>query len=112
MAAASKHSEAKLVEEYASHKAEGLVFRVQIGAYNLPQNFNYSAIMKMEKVEKLKLEDNVTRFVMGRFENYADAKVFRDKVIAAGITDAFITAIYKDRRVYIKDLVEQGIFKK
>ncbi|HYG51423.1 MAG TPA: hypothetical protein VD905_10995 [Flavobacteriales bacterium] len=112
LAAASKHSEAKLVEEYASHKAEGLVFRVQIGAYNLPQNFNYSAIMKMEKVEKLKLEDNVTRFVMGRFENYADAKVFRDKVIAAGITDAFITAIYKDRRVYIKDLVEQGIFKK
>lgn len=112
VANAAKTNDAKLVEEYATNKAEGLVFRVQIGAYNLPQNFNYSAIMKMQKVEKLKLEDNVTRFVMGKFDNYADAKIFRDKVIAAGITDAFITAIYKDKRVYIKDLVEQGIFRK
>jgi WD40-like Beta Propeller Repeat len=99
-------------DQYANSKAEGLVFRVQIGAYNLPQNFNYSTVMKMNKVEKLKLDDNVTRFVMGKFDTYGEAKVFRDKVIAAGITDAFITAIYKDKRVYIVDLVAQGIFKK
>jgi hypothetical protein len=112
VAIAKKTNEAELIKEYANNKATGLVFRVQIGAYNLPQNFNYSKIMKMERVEKLKLEDNVTRFVMGRFESYADAKVFKDKVVSAGITDAFITAIYKEKRIYIKDLVEQGVFKK
>ena len=104
--------ETNINEQYATNTAEGLVFRVQIGAYNLPQNFNYSTVMKMNKVEKLKLDDNVTRFVMGKFSNYAEAKEFRDKVISAGITDAFITAIYKDKRVYIVDLVAQGIFKK
>jgi len=66
----------------------------------------------MNKVEKIKLEDNVTRFVMGKFDTYDDAKVLRDKVIAAGITDAFITAIYKDKRTYIRELVEMGVFKK
>lgn len=101
-----------VVKEYADAKAEGLEFRVQIGAYNLPQNFNYSSVMRMNKVEKIKLDDNITRFVMGKFDTYNEAAKLRDQIIAAGITDAFITAIYKGKRVYIVDLVQQGIFKK
>jgi hypothetical protein len=49
---------------------------------------------------------------MGKFESYNEARAFRDKVVAAGITDAFVTAIYKGKRVYIRELVEIGVFEK
>ena len=100
------------IKPYLNATAEGLEFRVQIGAYNLPNNFRYSSVKSMAKVEKIKLDDNITRFVMGKFDNYNSAKEFRDKVIAAGITDAFITGIYKGKRVYLVDLVVMGVFKK
>lgn len=99
-----------LLEEYGDAKADGLTYRVQIGAYNLAQNFNYTSVMKLSKVEKIKLDDNITRFVMGKFDSYNEAKAFREKVVAAGITDAFVTAIYKGKRVYIRELVEIGVF--
>lgn len=98
-------------EQYGNSSAEGLVFRVQIGAYNFPNNFRYNNVKKLSKVEKIKLDDNITRFVMGTFMTYNEAKVFRDKVIEAGITDAFITAIYKNKRTYITELVQMGVFK-
>ena len=68
--------------------------------------------MRMNKVEKIKLDDNITRFTMGKFDTYNEAAKLRDQIITAGITDAFITAIFKGKRVYIVDLVQQGIFKK
>lgn len=110
--AKSDKTHGDLLEEYGDARAEGLTYRVQIGAYNLAQNFNYTSVMKLSKVEKIKLDDNVTRFVMGKFDSYNEAKAFREKVVAAGITDAFVTAIYKGKRVYIRELVEIGVFEK
>lgn len=101
----------KLIEKYGDSSAVGLTFKVQIGAFNLPQNFNYTKISKLGKVEKLKLNDGVTRFAMGSFKTYSEAQSFKDKIVAAGITDAFVTAIYKGNRTYITELVQMGVFK-
>jgi len=100
-----------LMQKFGDFKDPDLRFKVQIGAYNLPQNFDYASILKLGKVEKQKLDDQVTRFTMGNNMTLREAYAFRDKVVAAGVTDAFVTAVYKGKRYLIKDLVAMGVFK-
>ena len=83
---------------------EGLVFKVQIGAYALPQNFNYNSVKTFGKIEKLKLGDGITRFTLGKFTTLNAALAMSEKVVKAGITDAFVTAVYKGKRVYLRDI--------
>ncbi|MFZ5554848.1 MAG: TolB family protein [Bacteroidota bacterium] len=101
----------ELMQKFGDFKDPDLRFKVQIGAYNLPQNFDYASILKLGKVEKQKLDDQITRFTMGNNMTLREAYAFRDKVVAAGITDAFVTAVYKGKRYLIKDLVAMGVFK-
>lgn len=101
-----------LIKQFGGKETSGLIFRVQIGAYNFPQNFVYTAVKNVGKVEKIKLEDNITRFVMGTFTTYNDAAQYRDIIIMAGITDAFVTGIYENKRYLLAELVEKGILVK
>ncbi|MEW6470479.1 MAG: hypothetical protein AB1458_16320 [Bacteroidota bacterium] len=102
----------ELKEQYGNASLEGLTFTVQIGAYNLPQNFNYAKVLRLGKVKKQKLDDNVTRFTMGEFKTLNDAYAYKDKIVEAGVSDAFVTAIYQGKRYLIKDLAENNFFKK
>jgi tetratricopeptide (TPR) repeat protein len=82
-----------------------LVYRVQIGAYRYPQNFRYNNVMSLGKTdEKEKLDDDITRFTLGRFETLAAAYEFRDRVKQKGIGDTFVTAIFKGKRYLLVDL--------
>ncbi len=101
-----KYTMEEWLKNYGDVAMEGLEFRVQVGAYNLPKNFNYSNLLRLGKVEKLLLEDGITRFTIGRFETLKSADVLKNKVIVAGVSDAFVTAIYKGRRVYLQDILE------
>lgn len=101
-----------IIRDYGNASKEGLDFRVQIGAYNFPQNFVYSSVKKIGAVEKIKLEDNITRFVMGKFKTYNEAAAYRDRIIKAGITDAFVSGIYQNRRYLLVELVNMGILVK
>lgn len=96
----------EVLKIYGMKQVEGLEFRVQIGAYNLPQNFRYASIEQFGKVSRIKLDDNITRFTVGRFYALKEAYDLRDKVIEAGIKDAFVTAIYKGKRVYLQEVVD------
>jgi len=103
----------KITETNKETKAKGLTFRVQIAAYNFPKNYTYKRLKGFGKVKKVVLDDNITRFTIGGvFKTYGEASIHNEKVKAAGQTDAFITAIYKGKRVYLQDLIDQGIFKK
>ena len=102
----------QMLEKFGEHTDPDLSFRVQIGAYNLPQNFSYGNILKLGKVEKQKLDDNITRFTMGMFNNLKAAYEYKNKVVAAGISDAFVTAIYKGKRYLLADLAANNFFVK
>ena len=102
----------ELLEKYGDVSMEGLEFTVQIGAYNLPQNFNYSKVLKLGQVSKRKLDDGIVRFTLGSKKTINEAYQFKDKVVAAGISDAFITAIYKGKRYLIRDLAVNHFFSK
>ncbi len=88
----------------------GLEFKVQIAAYNLPKNYNYNHLKGLGTIEKLLLDDGITRFTIGgAFNTLNEANAHKDKVRAAGQTDAFVTAIYKGKRVYLEDLEKLGL---
>jgi tetratricopeptide (TPR) repeat protein len=99
-------------EKYGDQKVDGLIFRVQIAAYRIPKNYTYHHLKGLGKVEKLILEDGVTRFTIGgNFYTLRAAWNHNIKVINAGQKDAFVTAIYKGKRVYLEQLEKLGIFK-
>ncbi|HEY0030594.1 MAG TPA: hypothetical protein VGC65_07540 [Bacteroidia bacterium] len=89
---------------------EGLEFKVQIAAYNMPKNYKYNYLKGLGDVEKLLLEDGITRFTIGgSFKTLNEAASHKNKVQAAGQKDAFVTAIYKGKRVYLEDLEKIGL---
>ena len=101
-----------VVVDYGNKQLEGLIFKVQIAAYNFPKNYKYSRLKGLGNVEKNILDDKITRFTIGgEFKTLNEAKTHKDKVVAKGQTDAFVTAIYKGKRVYLQQLIDEGILK-
>ena len=89
---------------------EGLEFKVQIAAYNLPKNYKYDHLKGLGSVEKLVLQDGITRFTIGgAFKTLNEAIAHKNKVRDAGQNDAFVTAIYQGKRVYLEDLEKIGL---
>lgn len=98
-------------DKYGDISAEGLEFRVQIAAYKFPKNYVYKHLLKLGKVERLLLDDGITRITIGgKFKTIGKAWAHNKKVITAGQKDAFVTALYNGKRVYLEDLEKMGIF--
>ena len=58
------------------------------------------------------MDDKITRFTIGgEFKTLNEANIHRDKVVAKGQDDAFVTAIYKGKRVYLQQLIDEGVLK-
>jgi hypothetical protein len=103
----------KYAEMYGEIVSSGLEFRVQVAAYKYPKNYKYPHLKAYGKVDQLLLEDGITRITIGgAFLKLNEAFEHNKKVIKAGQTDAFVTAIYNGRRVYLEELEALGIFKK
>lgn len=99
--------EARKVVPVDQFKHDGLRFTVQIAAYNLPDNYNFSPLSSLGEPEKRVLEDGITRFTLGSFETLSEAEEFKGRVIGLGQTDAFVTAIYNGKRVYIEEFYNE-----
>ena len=98
------------ISDVGNFAKEGLEFKVQIAAYNLPKNYKYDHLKGLGDVEKLVLQDGITRFTIGgSFKTLNEAIIHRYKVQGAGQTDAFVTAIYQGKRVYLEDLEKLGL---
>ncbi|MFO0321106.1 MAG: TolB family protein [Bacteroidota bacterium] len=98
--------------KYGDIKADSLIFRVQIAAYQHPKNYQYKHLNGLGIVENLLLNDGITRITIGgNFYNLKAAFAHNNRVIAAGQKDAFVTAIYKGKRLYLEELEKMGIFK-
>ncbi|HEV7232045.1 MAG TPA: hypothetical protein VGO45_11985 [Bacteroidia bacterium] len=102
---------AEMISRYGDKKIEGLEFRVQIGAFSLADNFNYSALFKLGKVQKNRGEDGITRFTIGHKSTLNEVYDLKKKVIEGGIKDAFVTAVFKGKRMLLKDLLLQDVYE-
>ncbi len=99
------------LEKYGNISAEGLDFRVQIAAYKFPKHYVYKHLRKLGKVENILLDDGITRITIGgKFSTLKKSWEHNKKVVYAGQGDAFVTALYKGKRVYLEQLIQMGIF--
>ena len=80
---------------------EGLVFKVQIGAFRnqIPQN----AFKGLEPISGEVVGNGLTRYTAGIFKEFNKAKGAQTKVRGIGYRDAFIVAFYNGKRITIKE---------
>ncbi|MFN8921495.1 MAG: hypothetical protein ACK5XP_01065 [Sphingobacteriia bacterium] len=106
----------KLKREFEAKKSQvvtdampGVVYRVQIGAY---EKFNIDGkLTGTDENFKGESQDNLNKFLVGKFHDYNLAKAFGADIQKLGIRDAFVVA-YKDgvRLRNIKEALKlQGI---
>lgn len=102
---------ASILASYGSREAQGLIFRVQVAAYAFPQNYRNGKLAEFGKPDVVKLNDGITRFTLGNFKTLAEAEAYRQKLIAAGAADAFVTAERYTKRYLLKELLANEFFK-
>jgi hypothetical protein len=85
--------------------AEGLVFKIQIAAYQHPENYKYGHLKQFGKPEEIKYPDGITRFTQFSFSTIKEAEIARQKIIAKGQKDAWITVFINGKRFTLEELI-------
>ncbi|MDO8998418.1 MAG: hypothetical protein Q7W45_01535 [Bacteroidota bacterium] len=99
-------------QKYPDISADSLEFRVQIAAFKNPKNYEFPHLNKLGPFDNLLLIDGITRVTVGgKFTTLRKAYEHNKKVVIAGQNDAFVTVIYKGKRIVFEDLEAMGIFK-
>jgi hypothetical protein len=88
-----------------------LQYTIQIGAYKIFENFNYSKLIGLPKAQRKTYGDNITRFTIGSYNTLNETDALLQKAKKNGIKDAFIIAIYKGQKYYFTELLNQDILK-
>lgn len=86
--------------------AEGVIFKIQVAAFKIPDNFKFDVIKDLGSIDKTVLDDGITRFTIGSFSNYEEADKLKLKIKSRGIKDAFVTAEKGGKRLSIKEALE------
>lgn len=101
----------ELFSKFGNTVIDSLYYTVQIGAYKLIENFNYSKLIGLPKAQRKTFSDNITRFTLGSFNTLNETNIILSKAKKNGIKDAFIIAVYKGERYYFTELINQHILK-
>ncbi|MBC7696357.1 MAG: PD40 domain-containing protein [Burkholderiales bacterium] len=101
----------ELLAKYGETVIDSLDYTVQIGAYKIFENFNYSKLIGLPKTLRRTLPDNITRFTLGSYTTLNETNAILSKAKKNGIKDAFVIAIYKGEKYYFQELLNQGILK-
>ncbi len=103
---------AKLVQMAGSICVDGLIFRVQIGAYRHPENYKFKNLLSFVPPMPIikKYADGITRFTMGEYKSLRLAEIFRQQIIGKGTKDAWIVAEYKGNRMLLEDLIKENFY--
>jgi hypothetical protein len=95
----------KFLEIGGSMCAERLVFKIQIAAYKHPENYKYNHLKQFGAPEIINYPDGITRFTQLSFSTLNEAEKARQKIIAKGQKDAWITAFIDGKRYTLEELI-------
>ena len=104
-------SEDDVMAKYGDQSAPGLSFKVQIAAYVNARNYDGRHLQDLGGIEKVVLDDGITRFTIGDLTTLRTAKALQAKAISKGQEDAFVIMFVNGKRTYLEELVNTGIFK-
>ena len=71
------------------------IYTVQVAAYKNASNYDASHLASFGKIEKVILDDGITRFTLGEFKTLNEAIQHKEQIINKGQPDAFIV-MYSD----------------
>ena len=94
-----------LLDIAGDYCAQGMIFKVQIGAYKKPQNFKYKNLQEFGQAEVNDYPDGITRFTQQQFKTVKEAEVLRQKVRGKGQVDAWIVAFVNGKRYTLEELI-------
>jgi len=95
----------KLLEVGGTTCAEGLMFKVQIAAYKHPENYKYDHLKEFGAPEIINYPDGITRFTQMQYPTLNEAESLRQKILAKGQKDAWITAFINGKRYTLEELI-------
>lgn len=84
----------------APEMVNGIVYKVQIGAYKKRQIDE--ALMSTENMD-VEEEEGLTKVVVGQFRDFDRAKALQDELIAMGVKGAWVVAYQDGARIPLKD---------
>lgn len=102
----------KLLDIGGTVCANGLIFKVQIAAYRHPENYKYDHLTEFGQPEIINYPDGITRFTQLQFTNLKDAEAARQKIMAKGQKDAWITGFIDGKRYTLEELIMVDFFGK
>jgi len=100
----------EVLEKFGDVSAKDLIFKVQVGAYNNPKNFDYNHLIPLGEVNIEQLKDGITRFTQGELRTLNQAEDLKHKIIGRGTTDAFILIFYQGKRRLLAEAVANGFY--
>ncbi|MBL4593343.1 MAG: PD40 domain-containing protein [Flavobacteriales bacterium] len=100
-----------VMAKYGDQSAPGLSFRVQVAAYVNAGNYSSKHLVGLGSIDKIILDDSITRFTMGEFTTLRAARALQDKAIAKGQEDAFVIMMLNGKRTYLEELINTEVFK-
>ncbi|GJM34338.1 MAG: hypothetical protein DHS20C18_33390 [Saprospiraceae bacterium] len=86
----------------------GLIYRVQIGAYektSIPDNLNSDGDLKLEQ------EDGLQKVVIGQFRDYSKALELQKHIKKIGVKDAWVVPYNDGQRITIEEAKAMGGMK-
>ncbi len=84
-------------------EADGVVFKITLGAYRLNHNLTFENLTDLGTVEK-EMRDGITYYYLSGFSNLNKTESVRKEVIKRGVTDAGIRILYRDSPISLSKL--------
>ena len=81
-------------------KRQEAIYTVQVAAYKNAANYDASHLVSFGRIEKVILDDGITRFTLGEFKTLNEALQHKKQVRSKGQPDAFVIMYSEGKRTY------------
>lgn len=71
----------EILQEFYKTEIAGVNYKIEIGAYDNPEDFNMDYLKEFGEIEAKKFGDGKTRYSFGPFKTLVEAEVFKQKVL-------------------------------
>jgi hypothetical protein len=105
-------SYAEFLARYGNLTTDSLIFKVQVGAYKIIENFNFNKLLQLPPVRRQIYADGITRFTIGEYNTLKEADDMCKYAKKIAIKDAFVIALYNKKRISFDELLKGNYFKK
>ena len=81
-------------------KSQEAIYTVQVAAYKNASNYDASHLVSFGRIEKVILDDGITRFTLGEFKTLNEALQYKKQIRSKGQPDAFVIMYSEGKRTY------------